>query len=215
MSNKPHGFFALVSLGLTLCYLSGPAHASTCTYTTYKWNTHSRKAVDFREVQHAYAELRPEEIDAGTGCTVCREDQVEVLLPGVEPFRVCRLLAPDIRDALISAMEIGEPIHSVVGYRVGMTRGDTDNLGNRTRFSNHSFGIAIDINERQNGLYDRCISFGPGCRLRRGGPWKPGQAGSLTRESPVVRALQDIGLKWGGEIQGRQKDFMHFSPSGY
>lgn len=96
-----------------------------------------------------------------------------------------------------------------------MTKGDVDALGHRTRFSNHSFGIAIDINEQQNGLYDRCIRFGPACRLRRGGVWNPDQAGSLTRDSPVVKALGQIGLKWGGAIEGRQKDFMHFSPSGY
>jgi hypothetical protein len=112
-------------------------------------------------------------------------------------------------------MENGERIFSVVGYRVGMTRGNFDALGNRTRFSNHSFGIAIDINEQQNGLYDRCITFGPACRLRRGGNWIPGQEGSLTPESPVVKAMKRIGMKWGGEIEGHQKDFMHFSPSGY
>ncbi len=205
------------ALLLCLCLIIQDLQASgpTCSYTTYKWNTQHKRAVDHRSVQHPYADLRPEEIHQETGCTVCEEDQAEIDLPGIKPFRVCRLLAPDIRFALLRAIERGETITSVVGYRVGMTRGDADALGNRTRFSNHSFGIAIDINARQNGLYDRCLSFGPACRLRRGGAWVPGQTGSLERDSPAVLELRRIGLKWGGEIEGWQKDFMHFSPSGY
>jgi hypothetical protein len=45
--------------------------------------------------------------------------------------------------------------------------------------------------------------------------WHPDQAGSLTKESPIVIELKSIGFKWGGEIEGKQKDFMHFLPSGY
>jgi hypothetical protein len=96
-----------------------------------------------------------------------------------------------------------------------MTRGDTDRHGNRTRYSNHAFGIALDINPEANGLYDRCPRFGPGCRLIKGGRWNPARPASLTADGPVVRALKNIGLRWGGQIEGRQKDFMHFSPTGY
>jgi hypothetical protein len=31
----------------------------------------------------------------------------------------------------------------------------------------------------------------------------------------VVRAFAAAGLRWGGAAAGEQKDFMHFSPSGY
>ena len=211
----PHKSLAFLFLCLLLATNHAPAYEQTCSYTTYKWNTHARQAVDFHRVQHPYSELQPEEIHAETGCTVCEQDQVEIEIPGIRPFRVCKLLAQDIRYAIINALDRGDAIFSVQGYRVGMTKGDADADGNRTRFSNHSFGIAIDINQQQNGLYDQCLIFGPACRLRRGGPWKPGQAGSLTRNSPVVQELERIGLKWGGEIEGKQKDFMHFSPSGY
>jgi len=37
----------------------------------------------------------------------------------------------------------------------------------------------------------------------------------LHADSNIVRAIEDIGLKWGGEIDGKRKDFMHFSPTGY
>lgn len=211
----PHWILSILFLGLVLFTHDAPADEPTCSYTTYKWNTQQRRAVDFRTVRRPYSELEASEVHAATGCTVCEEDQVEIALPGVPPFRVCRHLEHDVRFALISALERGEAIFSVQGYRVGMTRGDVDADGNRTRFSNHSFGIAIDINEQQNGLYDRCIVFGPNCRLRKGGAWQPGRPGSLDRDSPIVRAFERIGLKWGGEIEGRQKDFMHFSPSGY
>lgn len=191
------------------------AEGPTCSYTTYKWNVYARRAVEYRAVRRPYSELQRVEIHEATGCTVCEEDQVEIRLPGIDPFRVCQLLEQDIRGTLIGAMKKGERIFSVVGYRVGMTKGDIDSSGNRTRFSNHSFGVAIDINEEQNGLYDHCVFFGPGCRLRRGGVWRPDQVGSLTPDSPIVIGLKGIGLKWGGEIEGNQKDFMHFSPSGY
>ena len=207
--------FALVILfgvSLSWCaYGEGPS----CTYTTYKWNTHLRRAIDYRTVRHPYSDLQPAEIHEATGCTVCEEDQVEIGLPGIDAFRVCRILKAEIRMALVAAMEEGQEIFSVTGYRVGMTKGGIDADGNRTQFSNHSFGVAIDINDRQNGLYDHCATFGPGCRLLKGGTWSPSREGSLTFDSPVVKALKGVGLRWGGEIEGNQKDFMHFSPSGY
>ena len=208
---------ALASVLLLPLLFSVPVQAEepSCTYTTYKWSTHARAAVEHRTVRHLYSELQPIEIHSATGCTVCEEDQVAISVPGIAPFRVCKLLAQDIRDALIGAMEEGEAIFTVVGYRVGMTRGDVDAVGNRTQFSNHSFGVAIDVNERQNGLYHQCPYFGPACRLRRGGNWSPSQRGSLSADSPIVKALGRVGLKWGGEIEGDQKDFMHFSPNGY
>ena len=96
-----------------------------------------------------------------------------------------------------------------------MTRGKVDAESNRTQFSNHSFGIALDINDEQNGLYGQCFSFGPQCKLRKGGPWRPDQFASLVEDGDIVQSMKALGFKWGGEIQGRQKDFMHFSPTGY
>ncbi len=186
-----------------------------CSYNTYKWNTRDKKAVDFHRVVKAYTELDEVEIDALTGCSVCEQDQVEIKLPGIRPFRICKLLANDVASTMQRLIDEGFPINSVVAYRPGMTRGDVDQHGNRTRFSNHSFGIALDINSQLNGLYDQCLEYGPHCRLIRGGPWRPGVPGTLTRDGPVVTAMRRLGLLWGGEIQGWQKDFMHFSPTGY
>jgi len=37
----------------------------------------------------------------------------------------------------------------------------------------------------------------------------------LGETSPAVIDLGKAGFLWGGRIEGRQKDFMHFSPTGY
>jgi hypothetical protein len=187
-----------------------------CNYTTYTWNVYSRSAVDHRHIEKPYAELQAFEIDAATGCSVCEQDQVEIQLNGLEPFKICRVLADQVQETLHDLMASAQPLEKIVGYRVGMTRGDADGQGNRTRFSNHSFGIAIDINPGQNGLYDRCIEYSAQCRLIKGGSWLPDtDKRSLTADSPVVKTLAEIGLRWGGQIDGKQKDFMHFSPTGY
>ncbi len=218
--HKPGMIFGMLFLPLGLFLLIIPSQAeqspATCSYDTYRWNVEQRKAVEYSHVSHPYSELSAEEIDPGTGCTVCTEDQVELRVSTLPPFRVCRKLATDIEQAMEQLVQQGELINEVVGYRVGKTRGDVDAHGNRTRFSNHSYGIALDINPKQNGLYANCIEFGPQCRLIKGGPWLPDATPlSLRPDGRTVAAMRSIGLKWGGEIKGKQKDFMHFSISGY
>lgn len=186
-----------------------------CTYSTYKWNVNDRKAVERRSVSKPLTELTVAEKDSETGCTVCEEDQVTLTFPGLPPFRVCKLLAPRVTSIITELQRKHAPLRDVVGYRVGMTRGNADRAGNRTGFSNHSFGVALDINTAQNGLYENCIRFNPSCRLIKGGTWNPKQELSLTQNSMIVSEFKHNGFKWGGEIAGLQKDFMHFSPTGY
>jgi len=197
--------------------ISSPAFAidKNCSYSTYRWNTKLKKAVDFKQVKHSYSSLQSHQIDKVTGCTVCQEDQITLFIGTIKPFKVCKIFAADVRRELTRLVASGEPVNKVIGYRVGMTKGDIDNQGNRTQFSNHSFGIAIDINDEQNGLYDHCVTFGSHCRLRKGGAWNPDNKASLTASSPIVLRMRKLGFKWGGEIKGQQKDFMHFSPDGY
>ena len=205
----------MVFLLLDAGVLAGEAPV-TCTYETYRWNTRLRQAVDYRLVRKDYSAVTAAEVDAGTGCTVCEEDQVVIEFDGIAPFRACRAIAPRLAAILVRLSEREFPLIKIEGYRVGKTRGDADENGNRTRFSNHSFGVALDVNPGQNGLYDRCPVFGPECRLIRGGNWKPGVIeGSIFPDGDVVRLFKAAGFRWGGEIEGQQKDFMHFSPSGY
>ncbi len=203
---------SLIVATLLLCICSGlAAEEQPGRYNSYQWSTLEKRAVNHQQISQPYSELSIDEVDRFTGCSVCREDQVEIRLPGVEPFLVCHVVAPAIEAALRELIADGGPIHQVLGYRVGMTRGDPDENGLRSRFSNHSFGVAIDINPQHNGLYYRCITFAPECRLLRGGHWQPQlEAASLHADGAVVRRLKHEGFRWGGEIHGRQKDFIHF-----
>lgn len=186
-----------------------------CTYVVQTWNVNLKSSGQKKAVRHPYEDVTPEEQDALTGCTVCSEDQETISIPPLPPFSVCRKLAQRVRMAVRDLTSKGEVLHVVEGYRVIRSRGAIDREGNRTEFSNHSFGTAIDINPGQNGLYDNCLTFGPQCRLLRGGEWKPGVPGTLARNGDIVSLFKQAGFKWGGEIAGNQKDFMHFSLTGY
>jgi hypothetical protein len=200
-------------IAVAALFVAATAGATPCTYSTWTWDTRTKKAVDVREVTKDRRDLQPHE--SMKGCSLCSQDQIEIALPGIKPFRVCRLYSERIREALGATLSQGWPIQTVVGYRVGKTKGDTDSQGRRTEYSLHSFGLAIDVNDQHNGLYDDCHSFSPKCQLLRGGHWDPASAFSIRRDNPLYKALVSMGWKWGGEIAGKQKDFMHFSPTGY
>lgn len=205
----------LVLFAMSLASNVALGSEKSCTYTTYQWNVYARKAVGHRKVVKSYGELSEAERDAQSGCSVCEEDQVALSFPGLKPFKVCKSVAPQVRDIIETLQRQRAPLVEVTGYRVGMTRGEIDSSGNRTGFSNHSFGVALDVNVGRNGLYEDCISFGSSCRLIMGGRWDPAHPLSLTRDSTIVLEFKRNGFRWGGEIAGRQKDFMHFSPTGY
>jgi hypothetical protein len=195
-----------------------PARAQSpreCHYSYTIWNARARRSMGRRAVSKPYAELSPEE-RGPLGCTPCEEDQVEVRLSGGLTFRACRAVAARVRAALEASLADGQRLVSVVGYRPQVSKGATDERGNRTQLSNHSFGVAFDLNEGANGLYNACPRWSPGCALAKGGPYRPGaDVLSLTEESPAVRRMKEAGFDWGGLLPGRQKDFMHFSPNGY
>lgn len=187
-----------------------------CHYDDKRWNIMQKQTRDFGTISKSFSTLTADERDPQSGCSVCREDQQVIHIDGMQEFLVCRRYANPITAVLHELRNQGARINSVIGYRVGRSRGRVDAQGNRTGFSNHSYGIAIDINTEHNGLYDHCITFGPACQLIRGGPWRPGvDPYSLQREGLIVRMFKQMGFKWGGEIAGKQKDFMHFSLTGY
>lgn len=202
-------------MALILVAFQAEGEPAVCSYSTYKWNTIYKKAVDIKAFSHPYAQLSKEQVDPQTGCSVCQEDQVTISVGSVPSFRICRIIAHEVLDILNELQDSQVPLKKIVGYRVGKTRGNVDQEGNRTVYSNHSFGSAIDINPDDNGLYDHCIEMGSGCRLIKGGVWNPENPASLTAGGDVVEAFKRKGFRWGGEIEGKQKDFMHFSPTGY
>ncbi len=185
-----------------------------CHYEYGIWNVHQKKIVRRIPVKKLRSQLKKEE-RGPLGCTPCREDQVTIKLSNGLSVQLCKKIALPVKDALERTLARGAIIESVQGYRASMSRGPVDERGNRTQLSNHAFGTAIDINRANNGLYDRCFELGPSCRLIQGGPWNPQNPLSLTPNHPAVISFKELGFRWGGEIQGKQKDLMHFSPTGY
>ncbi len=207
----------LALLACVVMALSAPASKAQdrwCTYTDWTWNSVRGEAEDVREVRKPYAEVSGEERHPEWPCTVCREDQTTITLSGAPSFAVCTAVAADVERAVSATQAAGFPLISIVGYRVGRTRGPLDDQGRRTQYSNHAYGLAIDVNAAHNGLYDQCVEFSSTCRLRRGGPWRPDAREAIAPGTPLYEEMRAMGWRWGGELIGRQKDFMHFSPWG-
>jgi hypothetical protein len=80
-----------------------------------------------------------------------------------------------------------------------------------TYFSQHAYGLAIDVNSFQNPyakgdvvLPELASSYLDRDRVR---------AGMITPDGPVVRAFARIGWEWGGAWR-YSRDYMHFSRNG-
>ncbi len=205
--------FLLIFLFMT--NLRTTVASELCHYQSWIWDTKRKQAIQHEKISKKRSELTREELGQVPGCSVCEEDQVNITTQSHQSLKVCRLFAEQIKQALNQSVAKGFPIKSLVGYRVGKSRGKIDAQGWRTEFSNHSYGTAIDVNAEMNGLYDQCLSFNSNCRLLRGGLYQTQLAGAITKDSPLYLEMLRIGFKWGGEIEGGQKDFMHFSLDGY
>lgn len=197
-----------------LTFLTQNILSKTCTYEYKVWNRWKGKSEKLIKVKKDYKDLEKNEIGP-LGCSPCLEDQQKITLSNGVSFLVCRKKADDIQAVLEASLSEGFRIRSVLGYRPQMSKGKLDSKGYRTELSLHSYGIAIDVNRMSNGLYDQCIHWGKECRLLQGGVYNPLSPLSIKKDSVLVKIMKQIGMKWGGEIRGRQKDFMHFSPSGY
>jgi len=208
----------------------GRSKPTTCTYKTYTWSSAKRRTVDHKTVKKSYSKIGNDERDPDNPkCTVCSEDQVtvdpaELGIEGVKPIKVCYVYADKVKQALKTIHGSGEfKVVELTGYRVGRTRGRIVN-GLRTKMSNHSFGTAIDINAKHNGLYSKCnipkvtVKALAKCARRHGGDWDPKRRPKLTITSSGIvykTFLNNVGWKWGGEISGNTRDMMHFSITGF
>ena len=79
-----------------------------------------------------------------------------------------------------------------------------------TRWSQHAYGKAIDVNPLRNPYVTRSGVYPPGGRefIRRDGSIP----GVITAGGPVVQAFGRIGWRWGGAWAS--PDYQHFSASG-
>ncbi|NLM50811.1 MAG: hypothetical protein GX196_07665 [Clostridiaceae bacterium] len=89
------------------------------------------------------------------------------------------------------------PIKSIIGYSWRQS--------NKSRLSQHNYGLAIDINPDEN----YCI-YQDGTQI--GKYWKPYEDPySITPYGDVVEAFEKYGFTWGGDAWSNPKDYMHFS----
>ncbi|BAK36192.1 hypothetical protein MLP_31780 [Microlunatus phosphovorus NM-1] len=82
------------------------------------------------------------------------------------------------------------------------------------RWSQHSFGAAIDLNPVQNPYVTQAgVSPKAGQPYARPGARRATVKGLITADSVVVRAFRDVGWEWGGDWTS-PKDYQHFSATG-
>lgn len=74
--------------------------------------------------------------------------------------------------------------------------------------SEHSKGLAIDINPIQNPFYARHSKIYP-----QGSKYDVNKKGTITKNSNIIMYFRDIGWKWGGNWK-YSKDYQHFSHNG-
>ena len=132
-------------------------------------------------------------------------------------------VAEDLRGVFEKLYDIHFPIHKMKGVehyggsdRRSMEDNNTSALNCRnvqgtSKWSEHSYGLAIDINPFWN----------PWVKGTRVDP-KTAKAyadrsilkkGMIGAEDPIVQYFSEIGWKWGGNWKN-SKDYQHFSKSG-
>jgi hypothetical protein len=117
-------------------------------------------------------------------------------------------VADDVLNCVTKLKESGFKIYSIGGYsyRVVKTpKKKSDGSGYADdpsgKLSNHSFGVAIDINPGVNPfIYNSNVD--PNATDT--------ETKMRTNNSPVVKAFKEIGWGWGGNYSS-YKDYMHFS----
>lgn len=72
------------------------------------------------------------------------------------------------------------------------------------KLSNHSYGVALDINPRQNPVIIEGNITEPA-----NGEYNPETPGTLHEDHPVVKFLKERGWQWGGDWETK-KDYQHF-----
>lgn len=114
-----------------------------------------------------------------------------------------KFLTPDMFDAAGNFIEQPNTADTVNATQGFMCR-RTTRAGS---WSQHAFGLAIDVNPVQNPYVD-----GPLVIPLNG---TRGEAtGRIVASDVAVRAMRDAGMSWGGNFRSL-KDYMHFSATGH
>ena len=76
-------------------------------------------------------------------------------------------------------------------------------IAGTNRLSNHSFGVAVDINPMQNPFVRGELV------LPTSGSYDPSSPGTFTATHPITTLFKELGWTWGGEWHSL-KDYHHF-----
>ena len=127
--------------------------------------------------------------------------------------QVHKAIAQDVYDACLAAQNEGFKIYSIGGYRTFGT--DTAGKSGGLSYSQHCYGLAVDINPSENGQYlkktqdQKTVDYLTG-KLNAGGEYNPNYELSIKPNSALVSKFKSLGWGWGGEWH-TSKDYMHFS----
>lgn len=127
-----------------------------------------------------------------------REEAAEIFaIIRARRFPVAKVI-PIVHYAWSDEASMADNNSSAFNYRL---------IAGTNRLSRHAEGLAIDINPFQNP-----IIYSDGTSLPAGGEYRPGAAGALDREGPVVQAFAVRGWQWGGDF-ANLRDYHHFEKS--
>jgi hypothetical protein len=138
---------------------------------------------------------------------------------------VAQRVMAEVETFFKHALELRFPIAKVVpvadpSYRWDGEKILTDNVSSgfdyrkiktTDKLSLHSYGLAFDINPRQNP-YIRYKNGKVVLNAPKKTKWEPGKPGVLDAEHSLVRLMEGFGWEWGGNwtpASGRT-DYMHF-----
>lgn len=117
-------------------------------------------------------------------------------VPGTMQVTVNKAIADRVKTIFQEIYESPEkfPIKSIGGYAW------------RSGTSEHSLGLAIDINPNENYMIRNDGT------VVSGSFWKPGENPySIPADGDVVRIFRKYGFAWGGNAWRSSRDYMHFS----
>lgn len=117
------------------------------------------------------------------------------------PLTIHKDVAEDVKNALQKAQDEGFIVYEVGGFSWRKISGST-------KMSQHSLGLAVDINVKEN----YCVY--PNGKVDAGSFWDPNRSEySIPRGGALYNAFKGIGWGWGGDWSSK-KDYMHFSYTG-
>lgn len=117
------------------------------------------------------------------------------------PLTIHKDVAESVKSALQKAQDAGFKVYEIQGFSWRKISGST-------KMSQHSLGLAVDINVKEN----YCVY--PNGKVDAGSFWDPSRSEySIPRGGALYNSFKGIGWGWGGDWSSK-KDYMHFSYTG-